>query len=238
MSISARPPVTVLGTLLAFIVLLLGAACGGSDELILATGTTLQDSGLLDALVPAFEEESGYKVRAIAVGTGLALEMGRQGNADVLLVHAPEAEETFVAEGYGVNRRLVMHNDFVIVGPADDPAGVRGAPAALRAIARAEASFVSRGDDSGTHMLELSLWEELGSDPAGESWYEESGQGMGATLQIADQRDAYTISDRATYTVLRETLDLVVLYEGDPRLLNVYHVIQVNPKRFDALNAQ
>ena len=240
MSISARPPVTVLGTLLAFIVLLLGAACGGSDELILATGTTLQDSGLLDALVPAFEEKSGYKMRAIAVGTGLALEMGRRGNADVLLVHAPEAEKAFVAEGYGVNRRLVMHNDFVIVGPADDPARVRGASdalAALRPIAQAEAPFISRGDDSGTQQLERSLWEELGIDAAGESWYAESGQGMAATLQIADQRDAYTISDRATYMVLRETLDLAMLHEGDARLLNVYHVMQVNPERFDDVNA-
>jgi tungstate transport system substrate-binding protein len=216
------------------------AACGGGDDLLLATTTSTQDSGLLDVLIPAFEDASGYNVKEIAVGTGQALELGRLGNVDVLLVHAPQAEEEFVAEGYGVNRQLVMHNDFIIAGPADDPAGVAGAAGALealRAIFDAGATFISRGDDSGTHKLELALWQELGLDPTGEGWYLESGQGMGATLQIANQRDAYTIADRGTYLALREHLDSVVLLEGDRRLLNIYHVMQVNPGRFDGLNA-
>ena len=226
--------------LLAAALLLAGAACGGGKVVILATTTSTQDSGLLDVLVPAFEEETDYNVKVIAVGTGLALEMGRRGDADVLFVHAPTVEEEFVAEGYGTNRQLVMHNDFIVVGPEDDPAGVLGAPdalAALRAIAQAGESFISRGDDSGTHTLERSLWEELGENPEGESWYGESGQGMGATIQIANQRDAYTISDRATYLAQLENLDLVVLHEGDPRLLNIYHVMQVDPARFSGVHA-
>jgi len=220
--------------------LLWGLACGSEADLILATTTSTQDSGLLDVLVPAFEVETGYHAKVIAVGSGQALAMGRRGDADVLLAHASSAEEEFVAEGYGVNRRLVMHNDFIVVGPADDPAHVKDAPdalAALRAIADAGASFISRGDDSGTHKLELSLWEDVAMDPTGESWYEQSGQGMGATLQIANQKNAYTISDRGTYLSQLDVLALVVLHEGDPRLLNVYHVMQVNPARFDDLNA-
>jgi tungstate transport system substrate-binding protein len=216
------------------------AACGGGDDLLLATTTSTQDSGLLDVLIPAFEDACGYNVKEIAVGTGQALELGRLGNVDVLLVHAPQAEEEFVAEGYGVSRQLVMHNDFIIVGPADDPASAADADdalEALRSIADSDATFISRGDDSGTHKLELALWQELGLDPTGEGWYLESGQGMGATLQIANQRDAYTIADRGTYLALLEHLDLLVLLEGDPRLLNIYHVMQVNPDRFDGVNA-
>ena len=173
-------------------------------------------------------------MKVIAVGTGQALEMGRRGDADVLLVHAPAAEEQFVEEGYGVNRQLVMHNDFIIVGPASDPAELRSVPdamSALRAIQTLEQTFVSRGDDSGTNKLELSIWAELGYDPTGEGWYLESGQGMGATLQIANQREAYTITDRATYLALLDVLDLEILHEGDPSLLNIYHVMQVNPER-------
>ncbi len=229
--------------------LLVGAACdddptgvtgGGGEELILATTTSTQDSGLLDVLVPEFEDQTGYEVKVIAVGSGQAIEMGTRGDADVLLTHAPSSEEQFVADGYGVNRQLVMHNDFIIVGPADDPAGIQGetdALAAMQAIADAGASFISRGDDSGTNKLELKLWEDLGFDPSGESWYEESGQGMGATLQIANQKNAYTISDRGTFLSQQENLDLEVLSEGDPVLLNVYHVMQVNPDRFDNINA-
>ncbi len=223
----------------AALLLVLGVACGSGNDVILATTTSTHDSGLLDVLVPAFEEETDYNVKIIAVGTGQALEMGRRGDADVLLVHAPSAEEEFVAEGHGVNRLLVMHNDFIIVGPEDDPASVAAtadALAAMLAIAQAGADFISRGDDSGTHKLELSLWEELGRDPVGEGWYAEAGQGMGATLQIANQREAYTISDRATYLALLDVLDLQVLQEGDPRLLNIYHVMQVNPDHFDAVN--
>ena len=214
--------------------LLLAAACGSGDALILATTTSTFDSGLLDELVPLFEEQTGINVKVIAVGTGQALEMGRRGDADVLLVHAPMAEEQFVEEGYGVNRLLVMHNDFVIVGPAGDPADLRSASdatSALRAIQTLEQTFVSRGDDSGTNKLELSIWEELGYDPSGEDWYLQSGQGMGATLQVANQREGYTITDRATYLALLDVLDLEILFEGDSRLLNIYHVMQVNPER-------
>ena len=214
--------------------LLLASACGSSDSLILATTTSTFDSGLLDELMPLFEEQTGFNVKVIAVGTGQALEMGRRGDADVLLVHAPAAEEQFVEEGYGVNRQLVMHNDFIIVGPASDPAELRSVPdamSALRAIQTLEQTFVSRGDDSGTNKLELSIWAELGYDPTGEGWYLESGQGMGATLQIANQREAYTITDRATYLALLDVLDLEILHEGDPSLLNIYHVMQVNPER-------
>lgn len=214
--------------------LLLVAACGSGDSLILATTTSTFDSGLLDELVPLFEEQTGINVKVIAVGTGQALEMGRRGDADVLLVHAPTAEEQFVEEGYGVNRLLVMHNDFVIVGPDGDPADIRSASdamSALRAIQTSEQTFVSRGDDSGTNKLELSIWEELGYDPRGEDWYLQSGQGMGATLQVANQREGYTITDRATYLALLDVLDLEILFEGDSRLLNIYHIMQVNPER-------
>jgi tungstate transport system substrate-binding protein len=224
---------------LAVLAMLLAAACGGEDEFILATTTSTQDSGLLDVLVPEFEEESGYDVKIIAVGTGEALAMGERGDADVLLVHAPSSEKPLVESGAAIDRRLVMHNDFIIVGPENDPAGVEGMTSAVEAFAAiydAGATFISRGDDSGTHKREVSLWEEAGLDPEGESWYEQSGQGMGATLQIANQKDAYTLSDRGTYLAQKKNLDLVVLVEGDPLLLNVYSVMQVNPERFDLVN--
>lgn len=217
-----------------------GAGCGGDNQIILATTTSARDSGLLDILVPAFEEESGYSVAVIAVGSGQALEMARRGDADVVLAHAPSSEEKLEAEGVVMNRRLVMHNDFVVVGPEGDPAGAADAPdvlAALEAIADAAAPFFSRGDDSGTHQLERALWGELGFDPTGEDWYQETGTGMGETLQIANQREGYTIADRATYLVQRERLDLVIVHESDARLRNVYHVMQVNPDRFDRVNA-
>jgi tungstate transport system substrate-binding protein len=211
----------------------------GPSEVILATTTSTQDSGLLDVLVPLFEDESGYNVKIIAVGTGQALAMGERGDADVLLVHAPDSEKPLVESGAAINRRLVMHNDFIIVGPESDPAAVGGMTSAvdsLTAIYDAGATFISRGDDSGTNKRELSLWEDAGLDPAGQSWYEESGQGMGSTLQIANQKDAYTLTDRGTYLAQSENLDLVVLVEGDPLLLNVYSVMQVNPEQFDLVN--
>ena len=206
-----------------------GAQAGGGRALILATTTSTQDSGLLDELVPAFQRASGRQVKTIAVGSGQALELGRRGEADVLLVHSPEAERELMATGTARSRRLVMHNDFVLVGPGDDPAGVRGreAPAALRRVAARQAPFVSRGDDSGTHTRELDLWEQTGRRPEG-PWYVESGQGMGATLRIADERRAYTLADRGTYLTSREGLDLAVLVEGDRSLLNVYHVIDMS----------
>jgi tungstate transport system substrate-binding protein len=226
---------------LAGLLALAAVACGGGKEIILATTTSTQDSGLLDELLPLFKQETGYKVKVIAVGSGEALAMADRGDADAVLAHAPSSEQELVDKGSVVNRQLVMHNDFVIVGPADDPAGIKGmksATEALTTIADQQAPFISRGDDSGTDKLEKSLWKKAGLSPQGEGWYEESGQGMGATLQITNQRGAYTISDRGTYLAQSPNLDLVVLVEGDPVLLNVYHVMQVNPDRFSGVNAE
>jgi tungstate transport system substrate-binding protein len=210
----------------------------GPDDVILGTTTSTQDSGLLDELVPLFEDQTGYHLIPIAVGSGAAMDMGERGEADVLLVHSPAAEEEFMDAGYGTDRHLVMYNDFIIVGPEDDPAGVRDtatAVDAMRAIRDSESTFISRGDDSGTHRLELSLWEQAGIEPGG-SWYQESGTGMGETLSIANERDAYTISDRGTYLSQGDRLDLVILSEGDKALINIYHVIAVNPERYDTIN--
>lgn len=209
-----------------------------NQTLILATTTSLQDSGLLDYLIPLFEEKSGLAVKTIAVGSGQALQLGRQGNADVLLTHDPQAEIIFVQEGYGVERLPVMANQFVLVGPAHDPAQVRAhsIPTALKNIARSQAFFLSRGDQSGTHKTEQKLWAEAGIQPDQESWYLESGQGMAATLFIASEKGAYTLTDRATYLVMRRQLELVILVEGGADLLNIYHVITVNPKRFPQVN--
>jgi tungstate transport system substrate-binding protein len=223
------------------------AACGDDDDagsqrtdrpVILATTTSTQDSGLLDVLVPAFERESGLQVKTVAVGSGEAIEMGKRGEADVLLVHSPDDEDTFMATGKGGKRRLVMHNDFVVVGPPDDPAGIKGMSSteALERIADKEAPFMSRGDDSGTHNLELKLWDEAGVKPSG-SWYQETGQGMGATLRVADQKGAYTVSDRGTYLSTKDSSDLAVLVEGEPRLLNIYHVIDIDPSAGARVNA-
>ena len=238
-------PLARLRPLLAAVAALaavLAAACGGSDDdpgtMILATTTSTYDSGLLDEIVPRFEEETGIKVKVIAVGTGAALRMAGEGNADAVLVHAPEAEAPFVASGDLVSGRLVMTNDFVIVGPPDDPAAAASAPdlpAAIAAIA-VDGRFISRGDDSGTHKKELALWVSAGIDPAAVP-REETGQGMGATLTIASERRAYTLTDRATYLALRDVLDLAVLVEGDVSLLNVYHVYVVNPDRHEGVAA-
>ena len=207
-------------------------------ELILATTTSTQDSGLLDVLVPVFEEQSGYTVQVIAVGSGEAMQMGQDGNADVLLVHAPASEEQFMADDYGSDRKLVMHNDFIIVGPAADPAGIRGATSTVEAftmIANSAPPFITRGDDSGTHKKELGLWKSAAITPAGD-WYVESGQGMGATLRIASEQGAYTLTDRPTYLANLDTLDLEILLEGDVALLNVYHVIVVNAELWPLVN--
>jgi tungstate transport system substrate-binding protein len=211
-----------------------------SPDIFLATTTSTQDSGLLDVLLPAFQAATGYNVKTVAVGTGQALKMGEEGNADVLLVHAPASEIAFMDGGYGTDRRLVMHNDFVIVGPSADPAAVQGLGAleAMKSIAAAGATFVSRGDDSGTHKKELDLWKKAEVDPAGQTWYLESGQGMGATLTITSEKVAYTLTDRATYLANHDNLELVILSEGDSTLLNVYHVIAVNPEMWPAVNAE
>ena len=210
----------------------------GPKDIILATTTSTQDTGLLDTLVPMFDEQTGYNVKVIAVGSGQALAMGQRGDADVLLVHAPSSEVPLVDSGAAINRQLVMHNDFIIVGPESDPGGVKGMTAvdALTAIYNKGATFVNRGDDSGTDKAEKALWKKAGVDPAGQSWYEQSGQGMGASLQIANQTNAYILADRGTYLATRENLDLVILVEGDPALFNIYHVMQVNPEKFDLVN--
>ena len=198
---------------------------------ILATTTSTQDSGLLDVLVPIFEAQTKYTVRTIAVGTGQALATGARGEADVVLVHAPELEEKYVAQGVFVNRRAVMHNDFIVVGPADDPGGIRGmerAAPALARIAEAGVPFVSRGDNSGTHLLEKKLWQVARIEPKG-AWYIEAGQGMGATLMIASEKRAYTLTDRGTYLPFKEKVQLEPMVEGDPIVLNLYHVMEVNP---------
>ena len=211
-----------------------------SGVVLLATTTSTRDAGLLDSLLPIFERQSGYRVTVIAVGSGQALAMGRRGDADVVLAHAPEAERPLADSGYLLNRRLVMHNDFLFVGPAEDPAALRGlsdAVAAMRRIGERHVGggFVSRGDQSGTHLKELALWRRAGLVPAG-AWYVESGQGMAATLQMADQKRAYTLTDRATYLAWRDKLQLVPLVEGDSLLFNVYHVMEVNPKNAPRVN--
>ncbi|NMC53567.1 MAG: solute-binding protein [Chloroflexi bacterium] len=209
-----------------------------NTELILATTTSTRDSGLLDTLLPMFQEQTGYQVKMVAVGTGQALQMGQEGNADVLLVHAPASEKEFMENGFGQRRDLVMHNDFVIVGPADDPAGIKGSATAAEALAKIasiEAVFASRGDDSGTHKMELSLWKKAGVEPGGE-WYLETGQGMGDTLRIASEKIGYTITDRATYLAQRDILELDILVEGDASLLNIYSVIVVNTEKWPEIN--
>ncbi|MBM3120891.1 MAG: tungsten ABC transporter substrate-binding protein [Chloroflexi bacterium] len=207
-------------------------------NIILATTTSTQDSGLLDVLVPAFQGATLYNVQTVAVGTGQALKMGEEGNADVLLVHAPSSEVTFMENGFGSDRRLVMHNDFILVGPQADPAAIEGPSAvdALKAIEAASATFVTRGDGSGTHKKELDLWKKAGLDPAGQAWYLETGQGMGASLIVASEKGAYILTDRATYLANQDNLQLVILSEGDPTLLNVYHVIIVNPEKGPKVN--
>jgi len=232
--------------LFGFACALLFAACApaaqppANPNLILATTTSTQDSGLLDVLIPRFETATGYTVQTIAVGSGAALKMGEEGNADVLLVHSPAAEKTLMDNGFGAERMLVMHNDFVLVGPAADPAGVKGKTAsdALTAIAQTGSAFISRGDESGTHTKELALWEKTGLDPQGQAWYVESGQGMGATLTIASEKSAYTLTDRATFLANQANLSLSILAEGDSSLLNVYHVITVNPAKWPNVNTE
>ncbi len=206
--------------------------------IILATTTSTQDSGLLDELIPKFEDQTGYVVKAIAVGTGQALKMAEEGNADVLLVHAPDSEKVLIENGSATNRRLVMHNDFIIVGPPADPAGIKGKSDPASSFARivdTESHFVSRGDDSGTHKRELDIWTDAATSMSGDL-YLESGQGMAATLRIASEKDAYTLTDRATYLVQRNTLDLDILVEGHESLLNLYHVMSVNPDRWPLVN--
>lgn len=219
---------------------LLPAADVKEKNVILSTTTSTQDSGLLDVLVPVFEKQTGYNVKTISVGTGQALALAAKGDADVTLVHAPSLEKKYVAQGKMQNRRLVMFNDYVIIGPNNDPAKIKSAKTAanaLKLIEKAKAPFVSRGDNSGTHNLEKSLWKEAGIQPK-DDWYIESGQGMGATLGIANERNAYAITDRGTYLALRKRVTLPILVEGDKALLNVYSVMEVNPANGPRVNAK
>jgi tungstate transport system substrate-binding protein len=212
----------------------------GSKDLILATTTSTQDSGLLDVLVPAFEKASGYVVKTVAVGSGAAIKLGQEGNADVLLVHSPAAEKTFVETGAGIDRQLVMHNFFLVVGPPADTAAIKGDADVVDAftkIANAAATFVSRGDGSGTEAKELGYWKKAGITPTA-PWYIQSGQGMAATLQIASEKAGYTLVDNATWAASRESLQLESLVTDDPTLINPYHVIRVNPVMFPKVNEE
>ena len=220
-------------SLILVLALLLGAAQAG-ETLLVASTTSTEQSGLFGWLLPKFEQATGIKVRVVAVGTGQALDIGRRGDADALLVHDHAAEESFVAEGFGSYRKDVMYNDFVLIGPRSDAAGVRAAEnasGALRAIARSGLPFVSRGDRSGTHTAELRLWKDSGVDPKTLAGYKETGSGMGPTLNMAAATGAYTLSDRATWFAFRNRRDLDVLLAGDPLLFNPYGVIPVNPAR-------
>ncbi|QTM00042.1 tungsten ABC transporter substrate-binding protein [Iocasia frigidifontis] len=229
--------VFVLVCLMALVVV--GYVSGVKDQrLIMATTTSTDNSGLLDQLIPAFEKGRNIRVDVVAVGTGKALELGRNGDADVLLVHAKSAELEFIDNGYGVNRQEVMYNDFIVLGPKDDPANIKGnsdALAVFKKIAAAEAAFVSRGDDSGTNKKELSIWKEAGIEPQG-SWYQETGQGMGASLTIANEKQAYILADRGTYLAYKDKIELEILSEGDPLFFNLYGVMAVNPEKHEGIN--
>jgi tungstate transport system substrate-binding protein len=233
-----RAALTALTLLVAAGVAAGQAPAPASRTVIVSTTTSTQDSGLLDVLVPMFEKATGYSVKTISVGTGQALALAARGEADVTLAHAPALEKKYVEDGKMLNRRLVMYNDFVVIGPAEDPAGIKGqrAAEALRRIAAAGARFVSRGDKSGTHLLEQALWKQAGIEPKG-AWYIESGQGMGQTLGIANDRRAYTLTDRGTYLAFQKRVDLPILAEKDRPLLNIYSVMEVNPANGPRVNA-
>jgi tungstate transport system substrate-binding protein len=211
-----------------------------NPTLILATTTSTQDSGLLDVLIPLFEAETGFTVQTVAVGSGQAMAMGQEGNADVLLVHSPSAEKIFMSDGWGKDRALIMHNDFIVVGPVNDPAQIKGLSAieAFKAIAVAEATFIARADKSGTSTKELGIWKKAEVDPATTkpSWYMETGQGMGPSLTITSEKAGYTLTDRATFLANKTNLQLEILVEDDNSLLNVYHVITVNPEKWSKVN--
>ncbi len=208
-------------------------------NIILATTTSTQDSGLLDVLIPMFEKKTGFFAKTIAVGSGQAMTMGQKGEADVLLVHSPAAEKKFMEEGFGVNRNLVMHNDFVVLGPSEDPAKIKGTkstPEAFKKIAGGQALFLSRGDNSGTHAKEKDIWKSAGQKYEGEKWYQSTGLGMGQTLNVAAEKKGYTLADRGTYLAVKKGLGLDIVVEGDGILLNVYHVIEVNPEKWPKVN--
>ncbi len=228
----------LLIVLLGFLLLVPGL-CWAQKNVILATTTSTQDSGLLDVLIPMFEKKTGYFVKTIAVGSGQAMAMGAKGEADVLLVHSPAAEKKFMADGNGVERRLVMHNDYIILGPPADPAKIKGMKKASEAFMKIAASgsiFMSRGDNSGTHAKEKDIWKAAGVKYEGEKWYQQTGLGMGQTLAVAAEKKTYVLADRGTYLALQKRLGLDILVEGDGILLNIYHVIEVNPKKWPKAN--
>ncbi len=234
---------TIYAILAALTVILtlavLSPAPAQDKNIILATTTSTQDSGLLDVLIPVFEKKTGYFVKTIAVGSGQAMAMGQKGEADVLLVHSPDAEKKFMAGEYGVHRRLVMHNDFIVVGPAADPAKIKGVKlttAVFKKIASAGSLFLSRGDNSGTNAKEKAIWKACGITPDGQKWYQQTGLGMGQTLNVASEKNGYTLADRGTYLAMKKNLQLNILAEGDAILLNIYHVIEVNPAKWPKVN--
>jgi tungstate transport system substrate-binding protein len=219
------------------------ASVSATKSVILATTTSTQDSGLLDVLIPAFEKDTGYMVKTISVGSGQAMKMGEKGEADVLLVHSPGDEVKLVDAGFGINRKLVMHNDFIIVGPSDDPAKIKGLKTAKDAfikISQSSSLFFSRGDKSGTNAKELTIWKAAAITPDGNKWYQQTGLGMGETLNVSSEKKGYTLTDRGTYLALnsKKRLDLAVLVEGEAQLLNIYHVIEVNSSKWPKVNAQ
>jgi tungstate transport system substrate-binding protein len=242
-----KNPFVALCGMLTALTLVLGvmvpagyAATPQQKNIILATTTSTQDSGLLDVLIPIFQKKTGYFVKTIAVGSGQAMAMGQKGEADVLLVHSPDAEKKFMAAGYGVQRRLVMHNDFIVVGPPADPATIKMSKSSVEAfkkIALSSSLFMSRGDNSGTHSKEKAIWKAAGINQEGQKWYQQTGLGMGQTLSVAAEKKAYTLADRGTYLALKKNLGLHILNEGDALLLNVYSVIEVNPVKFQKINA-
>jgi len=230
----------LIGSILLFLPCLAGASAAKNRNVILATTTSTQDTGLLNVLLPLFEKSSGYSVRTIAVGSGQAMKMGEKGGADVLLVHSPAAEKKFMADGFGSNRRLVMHNDFIIVGPLTDPAKIRsvtGITEAMRRIAASGETFISRGDNSGTHAKEKELWKAAGINPEAGKWHQQTGLGMGQTLTVASEKQGYTLTDRATYLAMKKNLGLAILCEGATALLNIYHVIEVNQLKWPKVNS-
>jgi len=227
-----------ISALLFLTIIFLKSPSFASERIKMATSTSTDNSGLLEVILPPFERVFGVKVDVIAVGTGKAIELGEIGDVDVILVHDPKAEEQFISEGNGVNRRKIMHNDFIILGPKNDPAQakiVKSAPDAFKRIAQTRSTFISRGDDSGTHKKEREIWNRAGITPQGR-WYLEAGQGMGAVLQMADEKMAYTLSDRGTYLSYRSRIGLVIISEGDAILYNPYGVIAINPARHPHVN--
>ncbi len=229
----------LLATLLLSVASLLGTGAAFAGELKLATTTSTENSGLLKTLLPRFERETGVKVKVIAVGSGKAMKMGEMGDVDVLLVHSRQMEDAFVAAGHGIDRRDVMYNDFIVVGPSADPARIVGSKdviASFRKIAASGAKFISRGDNSGTDVMEKSYWKEAGIEPKGQTWYINAGLGMGEVLTMAAQMPGYTLSDRATYGAYRTKTGLAIAVQGDPKMFNPYGIIAVNPARHPGIN--